>query len=209
MINYVDRNGYYISIANLLIQKYSLSGRVLDIGCSSGQLVRAFHDFGITAFGCDISQDVICKSPYALNDYLFNIDITKGKLPFIDGYFELIVLLDVIEHIPLNTMGIVLKEIRRILRTNGILYISTPNPLICKLLGYSDPTHISVKAKNFWILQLKNCGFNYLEDLPKKDLKIARSYLCINSRQKLLNTFYSFPFMPNLRSDLIFLNHSK
>jgi 2-polyprenyl-3-methyl-5-hydroxy-6-metoxy-1,4-benzoquinol methylase len=205
IMDYINRNEYYSTIARLLIMKYNLSDRILDVGCSSGQLVGAFHSLGVEAFGIDISREMICESPNELRDYLINLDITGKKLPFMDGYFELIVLLDVIEHIPLSVLENVLNELRRVLKANGIIYISTPDPLMCKLLGYSDPTHVSVYAKKFWIEQLGNCGFQYLEDLSKKDLKDARFFLCTNGYQKLLNKCYSLSFIPNLRSDLIFV----
>ncbi len=48
-------------------------------------------------------------------------------LPFRDRAFDTVVMTDVIEHIPVNNELIALKQIRRVLRNNGRLILSTPN----------------------------------------------------------------------------------
>jgi len=52
-------------------------------------------------------------------------DLNKEKLPYPDNQFDIIIFTEVIEHI--YNPGFVLKEINRILKPKGKLYLSTPN----------------------------------------------------------------------------------
>lgn len=57
--------------------------------------------------------------------------VTFGKgsaisLPFEDDFFDCVVSWDVIEHIPPNTEMQMLKEISRVLKRGGAVYLSTP-----------------------------------------------------------------------------------
>ena len=53
-------------------------------------------------------------------------DIGKNGLPYADNYFDAIILSEVIEHLNFNPFP-VFQEINRILKPEGILYITSPN----------------------------------------------------------------------------------
>ncbi|MEN4006026.1 MAG: class I SAM-dependent methyltransferase [Methanobacteriaceae archaeon] len=53
-------------------------------------------------------------------------DIENERFPFEDGSFDVVLFLDVIEHLH-NSPKKVLKEIRRVLKKNGITILTTPN----------------------------------------------------------------------------------
>jgi len=113
--------------------KFKRGGRLLDIGCGPGFFLDEAKRCGWSAEGLDLSlwAKKYCKEH-------FNIDVFQGTLEevkFPDRSFDVIVMMDVIEHLedPKST----LKELRRILKNDGIIYISTPdiNSLWSKLLG--------------------------------------------------------------------------
>ncbi len=52
------------------------------------------------------------------------------QLPFKDESFDQVIFADVIEHLPKGTEDIALQEIRRVLRSNGGLIVSTPNDFL-------------------------------------------------------------------------------
>ena len=59
-----------------------------------------------------------------------NFSIINGKaeyLPFLNSSFELILLQDVIEHVKEKVL--LVKEVKRVLKKDGFIYISTPNKL--------------------------------------------------------------------------------
>jgi predicted SAM-dependent methyltransferase len=63
-----------------------------------------------------------------LKDSDINIDFSTGKLPFKDGQFQYIVSQHIIEHFELHTeCEPILKELYRVLKDNGFLYLSCPS----------------------------------------------------------------------------------
>jgi SAM-dependent methyltransferase len=108
--------------------KRHLSGRVLDVGCGIGDMLR----LRASTVGADINPRLVsyCRSQ-GLDAHL----IENGVLPFADGAFDGAVLDNVLEH--LEHPEPVLHEIRRVLRPAGRLIVGVPGRL-----GYAaDPDH--------------------------------------------------------------------
>jgi SAM-dependent methyltransferase len=105
---------------------------VLEIGCRDGGL-RRFLPPGIRYQGMDIAPE------FAASDILIR-DVSEG-IPFPDASFDHVFCIEVLEHVP-NPYG-ALAEIRRVLRNDGVLVLSVPNPyhvkeLIWNLLRIPD-----------------------------------------------------------------------
>jgi len=98
-------------------------GRLLDVGCGRGELVYAAQKMGWEAIGTDISESFV---RYARKR--FHIDARAGNLEDI-GFpaesFDAVSLVSVLQccHEPTA----LLKEINRILRKGGVLFIETTN----------------------------------------------------------------------------------
>ena len=106
-----------------LIAKYKKPGSLLDVGCGPGLFLDEAKKQGWSVQGVDLS--VWAKEHARLN---FDISVFQGTLNgahFPDRQFDVIVMNDVIEH--LEDPKSVLKEIRRVLKNEGLLYISTPD----------------------------------------------------------------------------------
>ena len=128
--------------------KYKQKKRFLDVGCGDGTRTVLFARFGREIFGVD-RQDWRKKT--FINKIKFKkADFLKKTLPCADKYFDIVFSFDVIEH--LREPRIILREIHRLLKDDGILIISTPNRhrlagLILLLLGlrkipyFPDPNH--------------------------------------------------------------------
>ena len=100
--------------------------QVLDIGCNIGQLLHLMNfQANIKGVGIDISIEALQNArqilPEAFDFFLCSIE--KG-LPFADNSFDVIVCMDVIEH--LENPGIVLKEMHRVLRPGGRFLFHVP-----------------------------------------------------------------------------------
>src|SRR5574341_181361 len=98
-------------------------GKVLDIGCGAGFFIESLKHYckDIEAYGCDISHIAISEAKKRNLDIEF--DVTKdGKLPYDDNFFDYIICMEVLEHVP--DMTGVLKEMRRVIKPNGIIHIS-------------------------------------------------------------------------------------
>lgn len=96
---------------------------ILDVGCGDGALIRNFFSDGVM-YGVDISDVAVGN---ALNRGIIakKITIDSEKLPFEDGFFDLIIMGEVIEH--LINPDFTIREIRRVLKEGGVLLLSTPN----------------------------------------------------------------------------------
>jgi SAM-dependent methyltransferase len=115
------------------ILRFRNHGRLLDIGCGPGFFLEEAKSAGFEATGVDYSA---WGARYARNH--FGISVFEGSLEearFEDQSFDVIVLMDLIEH--LENPRALLKEIRRVLKHDGIIYLSTPDigSFFSKILG--------------------------------------------------------------------------
>ncbi|MEM2351264.1 MAG: class I SAM-dependent methyltransferase [Thermoproteota archaeon] len=108
------------------------SDAILDLGCGRGELILNCALKGSTAIGCDFSSDALklAKSaidqlPLKNNAFLCQADVKY--LPFRDGIFDLIFLIDVAEHLYPDELRKCLTEIYRVLKSTGTVIIHTDN----------------------------------------------------------------------------------
>ena len=90
---------------------------VLDAGCGEGVLVEEFANKGFKIEGVDLNYE----SPFVKRGDILNMPFYE------DGQFNVVLLLDVFEHLTFANQPRVLHELRRVLRPGGVLLISIPN----------------------------------------------------------------------------------
>jgi 2-polyprenyl-3-methyl-5-hydroxy-6-metoxy-1,4-benzoquinol methylase len=108
-----------------------LQGRILDYGCGPGYLVEHLLEAGIRCEGVDVSPD----SVKFINEKFANHPLWNGAklstdegLPLPSDSFDLIVCVEVIEHVVPAIVSRLLGDFRRILKPEtGRLLITTPN----------------------------------------------------------------------------------
>jgi SAM-dependent methyltransferase len=103
--------------------KFSQPGKVLDIGCGSGEFLVKMRDLGWETNGVEVSS-----AAAKLGNERFGLDIFTGSLlesSFPDNYFDYIRSNHSLEHIynPNQTIS----EIHRILKPGGKVHIGVPN----------------------------------------------------------------------------------
>jgi len=95
---------------------------ILDIGCATGALIASLRGKGWRVTGVEISPSAI----YAKNERKLDVrDIPLEENHFPDNSFDVILASHLIEH--LNEPKSFLEETYRILKTNGSLFITTPD----------------------------------------------------------------------------------
>lgn len=105
-------------------------GTLLDVGCAGGQFVHMAREQGFAATGLDPSPGALA---YASEHYGLKLILGEAEhMPVPDHTYDVVTLLHVLEHFrnPLD----VLREIRRILKPGGTLFVETPNCLRFYLL---------------------------------------------------------------------------
>jgi 2-polyprenyl-3-methyl-5-hydroxy-6-metoxy-1,4-benzoquinol methylase len=111
------------------IQSYAVDGSLLDYGCGVGLLSMLLAKRGFIVTGVDISEQFIRSARRKFGEYssiTFNV---IGGLPlrYADGNFDIIATSAVLEHC--TGIDAILLEFKRLLKTNGLLVIETPNML--------------------------------------------------------------------------------
>jgi len=142
-------NGYFIGYDNYLedednirltfskrlktIESYIPPGRLLDIGCATGFFLDLARQRGWQVTGTEVSAFSVQFARQR-----FGLDVRLGTLRqigFPSASFEVVVMWDVIEHVPDPLAE--LREIHRITVPEGVLSIITPDvsSLVARLLG--------------------------------------------------------------------------
>ncbi len=105
--------------------------KILDVGCNYGSLIFNLHSLGYkNIFGVEINKNAIEKGKTFYPEISNNLNTYEaGNIPFENNTFDVILMFDVIEHIP-NVDNFLKNEVRRILRTGGTFIFQTPNKLI-------------------------------------------------------------------------------
>ncbi len=99
----------------------------LDIGCGPGTFIATLPE-GHRSVGIDIAAPQIAhaETRYATARREFRV-VEPGPLPFADESFDVVTLVELIEHLPDEQNRRLLAEARRVLRPGGRLLASTPN----------------------------------------------------------------------------------
>lgn len=102
--------------------------KILDIGCSYGWFEKYVGKKSKEIIGIDLDEEDLGR---ARKEVRFkNVKFKQGSAldlsKFKENYFDVVVMFDVIEHIPKNTEKKALEEIKKVLKKNGELLISTP-----------------------------------------------------------------------------------
>jgi SAM-dependent methyltransferase len=102
--------------------------KVLDIGCGSGWIARLAIKHGYNVTAMDISEKVVEENIFYQKNSGIRYDIIQGsavKIPFPDQSFNSVIMTEVLEH--LSDPELALKEIYRVLKSEGIIALSVPN----------------------------------------------------------------------------------
>ncbi len=101
--------------------------RILDVAAGVGCAARRIHDLYSGEMICNDITDTCLQvlKKQDLEVLSFDIDDECASFPFGDGTFDAIVSLATIEHV--LALDHHLREILRVLKDGGYLYISTPN----------------------------------------------------------------------------------
>lgn len=99
--------------------------RALDVGCGAGLLAEPLARLGATVTGIDASAELVAVARGHAHASGLEIDYRAGEIGELDGRFDLITCMEVIEHVADPQAFIDMLAAR--LSDGGLLLLSTPN----------------------------------------------------------------------------------
>ena len=127
--------------------------KILDVGSGDKFLKKSFEKRNYQYFDIDIDR----------------VDLNTEKLPYDDNTFDYIICLAVIEHISNATFFI--NEISRVLKSDAVLFLNTPNWKYSYKSFYDDYTHTrpyTIKSLNSLLEDNNFTNINLLPGLRNK-----------------------------------------
>lgn len=121
-------------ILSTAIKSHVRFENMLDVGCGPGLLLNAMKDKIKNIAGIDVSRDAVALAKELLFKHqsnMPNIEVFLASLdsiPFPDISFDLVVCVDVLEHLPFFDIEISVNELFRVCSETLILTINTDNP---------------------------------------------------------------------------------
>lgn len=142
--------------------------KVLDAACGAGYGTALMASVAEEVTGIDISSEAITFANHRYSD-ISNakyLEASIAELPFSDNTFDVIISFETIEHVEEELQNKFLKEIKRCLKDDGILVMSSPDKRT-----YSDlpDFHNEFHVKEFY--------FDEFDAFLHKEFKYVEHYL--------------------------------
>ena len=113
-----------------LIPEFNRSGvNILDFGCGSGLMTNYLQEvfFEAKVIGLDESEKAIVQAKQNYPEITFSV-IKNSKLDFPNNYFDLVIVADVLHHIPFDKHKHWIQEIMRVLKPDDYFILLELNP---------------------------------------------------------------------------------
>jgi 2-polyprenyl-3-methyl-5-hydroxy-6-metoxy-1,4-benzoquinol methylase len=142
------------------LSRFVPAGRLLDVGCAAGYFLNAAR-LRYEVQGVELSRAAVAYARERLALNVFHGTLEAAALS--DDSFDVVTLIDVIEH--LDNPRQTLRDIWRILKPGGLLYIVTPDVSsnVARLLGSKwwglRPAHVYYFSPKTLTALLNKTGF--------------------------------------------------
>ncbi|MBS3158444.1 class I SAM-dependent methyltransferase [Candidatus Woesearchaeota archaeon] len=97
---------------------------ILDVGCSKGFIARSLQNSKYRFYGIEIDKDDIMSAKKYYKE-IRSINLDNEKPAYKEGFFDIIILADIIEH--LKDPDSIIRHFKKFLKKDGIMIISVPN----------------------------------------------------------------------------------
>lgn len=114
---------------DLLAELVPLAGRqIIELGCGGATLARQLlvRHADCTITGLEVDERQMAKNLQTPQAGLQFVCAGAQAIPLPDARFDLALMLKSLHHVPLNQLDTALSEIHRVLRPQGLLYVSEP-----------------------------------------------------------------------------------
>lgn len=103
----------------------SIKGKLLDVGCATGDFPEAIEHYrpDLKIYGIDISKKAVNIARKRMKKGEFRV-ASAEKLPYPDNYFDVVTCFDVLEHVQYPEKAI--REAHRVLKPGGLYHVYIP-----------------------------------------------------------------------------------
>lgn len=148
---------------------------VLDAACYFGYGSFILSKTAKQVYSCDQKEEInFAKKHFQEKNIIFQETNLNNLLPYKDKFFDVIVACEIIEH--LNYYKKFISECHRILKPNGILFITTPNAGFFKNIGFINDLKKDKLTKKKGHFHFKEFEVNELTKLLATSFKIGKIY---------------------------------
>ena len=170
---------------------------VLEIGCGSGYGSKYLSQVARKVISVDTDESAInyAKKHYISPNVVYKKLENPMSLPFKSGTFDVIVIFQVIEHIPSENVSKFLKEVKRVLKEGGVALFTTPNRKF-RLLPFQKPwnKHHYIEYTPRQLQKLLGKNFKHVSILGLTGKKELVSFEKRRVKKAQVSMFYnSFP----------------
>lgn len=193
------------------IKEWFSRGLLLDIGCGEGELAKYIQG---ELYGVECNQIKVKIAKTKLYREVIVGDVEED-LPFSPNYFDIIVCADVLEH--LLDPRKALRNVYRLLKPNGLLLVSVPNPQGLRrflfdfhdeFIGFKEKgdIHYHYGTAKDWQMLLKKEGFEiiHLEGLGFPLIHRFKALISIRQLfKRFADTFFIVAVKESIESSII------
>lgn len=172
--------GRYVSFLEECVHE---KGKVLDIGCNAGYLVKALSDANWQSSGVEIVPSV---AKFAVSRGLKVFNCNLAEIPSEESVFDVITVTHVLEHVP--KLQEFLKEIGNHLNPNGYLFIAVPNFSKINKFIYGKSYDIFIPGQHIWYFENKTLA-NIVEQSGFKLIQQRTLYSTNIESKKMFGSF--------------------
>jgi 2-polyprenyl-3-methyl-5-hydroxy-6-metoxy-1,4-benzoquinol methylase len=124
---YARHHCHRIALDLEIVERYSTRENVIiECGCVPLILTASLKTLGYNVHGIDIDPSRFSSTISKLNLRVSKCNIETEALPLETGSCDMVIFNELFEHLRINPI-FTIGEVRRVLRTNGMLLLSTPN----------------------------------------------------------------------------------
>jgi 2-polyprenyl-3-methyl-5-hydroxy-6-metoxy-1,4-benzoquinol methylase len=163
LVYLVPHKSFYLDTHVMFLRSVK-GGRLLDVGCGSGERLALLKQLGWTVKGIDLDHQAVAAARQK------GLDADCGELksmPYPSESFDAVILSHVIEHVPHPVE--LLAECARLLKTGGRLVMLTPNAESFGLdfygrcwRGLEPPRHLQIFSQPALEQTLKQAGLSVI-----------------------------------------------
>jgi 2-polyprenyl-3-methyl-5-hydroxy-6-metoxy-1,4-benzoquinol methylase len=171
-----DYRDIFVALAQDRQKGHAADGIVLDIGCGRGQLVAYLGELGLPAYGIDLDADAV-RIGQSLGRNVHLAEAVAHLAGLDNNSLAAVVMIQVVEHIEINSLLQMLMLIRQKLVPGGFVLAETLNPACVYALTnwyFMDPSHRTPLHPQTAKFLLGQAGFHpietrFLHPVPESD----------------------------------------